>query len=159
MSNNLSFMFTKEEILKKENEFLKNENEILKKENEILKNKFQYISHNINNLADYMKIHGVNETSILEESMLDENNTAVYQYQFNKEFEEKFWKSLEDEEEYDETCCNTSICINDEVQEKFWKTFEENETYYSENICMTDDEYTDIMSDISDDEIQEFWKN
>jgi hypothetical protein len=181
-------MFTKEEFLKKENKFLKyenkflkNENGILKLENEALKNTIQYISPNIKRyinkvnetsavLSYFNKVNEtsyevgyfnkVNETSN-KSNMLDENNTTDNQYQFDIEFEERFWKSLEEPEaepEADETCCNTSMCMNDELQERFWKTFEENETYYSESIYVTDDDETDIMSDISDDEIQGFFE-
>ena len=187
ISNNLSFMFTNEEFLKKENEFLKYENKflknkngilkrengILKQENEGFKNTILYISPNIKRYINKVNetsavlsyFNKVNETSN-KSNMLDENNTTDNQYQFDIEFEEKFWKSLEEVEpepeadENDETCCNTSMCMNDELQERFWKTFEENETYYNESIYVTDDDgyETDIMSDISDDEIQEFWK-
>ena len=184
-------------IINIENEILKNENETLKNENETLKNKLhyitKYISQNMNNMVEYMKIHGLNVDSFQDETNLFDNNTTGHR--FTTEFEEQFWKTLEESDNHEEEDNEKDSenheeednekdsenreeednekdsenreeeynmeSTHDGINQEFWKTIEFNDEEYDmiRTICISDDEDdTDIMSDISDDEIQPFWK-
>ena len=112
----------------------------------------------------YMEQHLLEDEECRRIAM-DENtfvrfSTVPYKGDFDTEYDDGIYDGEFHIKEAERPCYNTSICMNDELQEKFWKTFEDDESYYiSRSICYDEDEYeTDIMSDITDDEIQHFWK-
>lgn len=147
-------------------ENLEIENELLKRETKLTSNKFTYLERNLKHLAEYLRTEIIEE----EETIHDLNSRI-----FSQDFDE------EDEDEGKEED-NKTFIFDDEFQERFWKTLEEedqeqeqqqqqqqekeyddeDETDYATSSHITDDicdDVNDFMSDISDDEIQDFWKN